>query len=165
GDFAWAGGRAWKLEPQGTSGRRAKLVSFDRGITEEEDSIKRDMFREDRLAESAAKPVAFRKDIDTALEDAARRRSACFLKFETDWCGPCKLMSSFVFTAKAVADAADGLTCIVIDGDVRKDLTEKHAVNAYPTGILLDANGREIARYVGYQSVKETTAFLKKRKP
>src|SRR5262249_59897229 len=136
---------------------------FDPSITEEQDSIKRDLYREDRLAERATKPVAFRQDIDTALKDAARRRSTCFLKFETEWCGPCKLMTSFVFTAKAVADAADGLTCIVIDGDVRKDLTEKHAVNAYPTGILLDANGREIARYVGYQSVKETTAFLKKR--
>lgn len=165
GDFAWAGGQAWKLETEGTSGRRAKLVAFDPGITEEEDSIKRDLFREDRLAERSAKPVAFRKDIDAALKDAAHRRSACFLKFETDWCGPCKLMTSFVFTAKAVADAADGLTCLVIDGDARKDLTERHAVNAYPTGILLDADGREIARYVGYQSVKETTAFLKKRKP
>jgi len=159
GDFAWAGGQAWKLETEGTSGRRAKLVAFDPGITEEEDSIKRDLFREDRLAERSAKPVAFRKDIDAALKDAAHRRSACFLKFETDWCGPCKLMTSFVFTAKAVADAADGLTCLVIDGDARKDLTERHAVNAYPTGILLDADGREIARYVGYQSVKETTAF------
>jgi hypothetical protein len=165
GDFAWAGGRAWKLELEGTGGRKAKLVPFDPGITEEQDSIKRDLYREDRLAERATKPVPFRKDINTALKDAARRRSACFLKFETDWCGPCHLMTSFVFTAKAVADAADGLTCIVIDGDVRKDLTEKHAVNAYPTGILLDADGREIARYVGYQSVKETTAFLEKRKP
>jgi hypothetical protein len=165
GDFAWAGGRAWKLELKGTSGRKAKLVPFDPGITEEQDSIKRDLYREDRLAERATKPVAFRKDIDTALKDAARRRSACFLKFEADWCGLCKLMTSFVFTARAVADAADGLTCIVIDGDARKDLTAKHAVNAYPTGILLDADGREIARYVGYQNVTETTAFLKKRKP
>jgi thioredoxin-related protein len=43
-------------------------------------------------------------------------------------------------------------------------LTEKHKVKAYPTGILFDANGEEIARYVGYQSVKQTTAFLKKVK-
>ena len=63
------------------------------------------------------------------------------------------------------ADAANGLTCIVTDGDARNDLTEKHAVNAYPTGILLDADGREIARYVGYRGVKETTAFLKRRRP
>jgi hypothetical protein len=165
GDFAWAGSRAWKLELEGTRGRKASLVPFDPGITEEQDSIKRDLYREDRLAERAAKPVAFRKDVDSALKDAAQRRSASFLKFETDWCGPCHMMTSFVFTAKAVADAADGLACIVIDGDARKDLTEKHAVNAYPTGILLDADGREIARYVGYQTVKETTAFLRNRKP
>jgi hypothetical protein len=163
GDFAWAGGQAWRLEPEGTTGRRVKLVAFDAGITEEEDSIKRDSYREDRQAERSSKPIAFRKDIDTALKDARGRRSACFLKFETDWCGPCKLMTSFVFTAKAVADASDGLTCIVIDGDARKDLTARHAVKAYPTGILLDADGREVGRYVGYQCVKETAAFLKKR--
>ena len=74
-------------------------------------------------------------------------------------------MTSFVFTSKAVAEAADGLTSIVIDGDARKDLTEMYAVNAYPTGILLDADGREIARYVGYQGVKETATFLKRWRP
>ena len=43
-----------------------------------------------------------------------------------------------------------------------QDLTQKHLVKAYPTGILFDAEGKEIARYVGYQGIKETTAFFKK---
>ena len=164
GDFAWAGGRAWKLELDGTNGRKAKVVSFDPGLTEAEDLVKRDRMREDRLAPRAARPVSFRKDVDAALKDAARNKSAFFLKFETDWCGPCKDMTALVFTAKDVADAAAGITSIVVDGDERKDLTEKHAVKAYPTGILFDADGKEVARYVGYQSVKMTTEFLKKAK-
>ena len=164
GDFAWAGGKAWKLEVEGTSGREAKVVGFDPGLTEEEDAVKRDRMREDRLAARAAKPVAFRKDVDAAVKDAAKNKSAYFLKFETDWCGPCKDMTALVFTAKDVADAAAGVACIVVDGDERKDLTEKHAVKAYPTGILFDADGKEIARYTGYQSVKLTTAFLQKAK-
>ena len=45
-----------------------------------------------------------------------------------------------------------------------KDLTEKHKVKGYPTGVLFDADGKEIARYVGYQSVKDTTEFFKKLK-
>ena len=48
--------------------------------------------------------------------------------------------------------------------DTRKDLTEKHLVKGYPTGILFDAGGKEIARYTGYQSVKETAAFFQKAK-
>jgi hypothetical protein len=164
GDFAWAGGKAWKLEVEGTNGRKAKVVAFDPGLTEEEDVAKRDRMREDRLAARAAKPVAFRKDVDAALKDAAKNKSAYFLKFETDWCMPCKDMTALVFTAKDVADAATGVTCIVVDGDERKDLTGKHAVKGYPTGILFDADGKEIARYSGYKGVKETTAFLQKAK-
>jgi len=164
GDYAWAGGKAWNLVLTGTNGRSAQLVSYDPGMTEEEDTIKRDRLRADRMAPRAAKPVAFRKDVDVTLKEVTANKSVCFIKFETDWCMPCKQMTELVFTAKDVADASSGITCLIVDGDARKDLTEKHKVKAYPTGILLDADGNEIARYVGYQSVKETTAFLKKGK-
>lgn len=164
GDYAWAGGKAWQLELTGTNGRTAHVVSHDPGMTEEEDTIKRDRLRADRMAVRAAKPVPFSKDVDVTLKQVAEKKTAYFIKFETDWCMPCKQMSELVFTAKDVADAANGITCLIVDGDARKDLTEKHKVKAYPTGILFDANGEEIARYVGYQGVKETTAFLKKAK-
>ena len=160
GDFAWAGGRAWKLELAGTNGRQGHLVPFDPGLTEAEDLAKRDRLREDRLAARADKPVAFRHDVDAALA-AAAGKTPYFLKFETDWCGPCKEMTALVFTAKDVADAAQGVACIVVDGDARADLVEKHQVKGYPTGILFSPAGKEIQRYVGYRSVKETSQFLK----
>lgn len=159
GDFAWAGGRAWKLELSGPSGKQGQLVLFDPGITEEEDLIRRDRMREDRLAPRAAKPMVFRHDADAALGEVAGK--SYFLKFETEWCGPCKLMTQWVFTAKDVAEAAEGITCIVVDGDARKDLVEKHAVQSYPTGILFGPDGREIKRYIGYSGVKQTAQFLK----
>jgi thioredoxin-like negative regulator of GroEL len=73
-------------------------------------------------------------------------------------------MDQLVFTAKDVAAAAEGIISITVDGDARKDLREKHKVAAYPTGVLFDAAGKEIARFVGYQSVKQMSAFLKKGK-
>ena len=118
----------------------------------------------DRLAPRAAKPVPFRKDVDAALKDAAQKKMPTFLKFETDWCGPCKTMDQLVFTAKDVATAAEGILSITIDGDARKDLCEKHKVTGYPTGILIGPDGKEIARLVGYQSVKRMTEFFKKAK-
>ncbi len=164
GDFAWAEGKAWKLELIGTTGRSGRLVPFDPGITEEQDALKRDRLRADRLAPRAARPVTFRKDVDAALKEAAGNQAVCFIKFETDWCVPCKQMAQYVFTARDVADAAQGITCLIVDGDARKDLTEKYNVKAYPTGILLGTDGKEIARYVGYQNVIATTAFFKKAK-
>lgn len=162
GDFHWGGGRAWKLELSPTDWRQGKLVAHDPGITEEEDVQMRDHLRADRLAPRAKSPVQFRKDADAAIADALAAKKRYFVKFETDWCGPCKTMAELVFTAQEVVDAATGATCIVVDGDARKDLTEKYEVTAYPTGILFDGEGKEIARYVGYQSVKQTAAFLQK---
>jgi endonuclease/exonuclease/phosphatase family metal-dependent hydrolase len=164
GDFLWVNGAAWKLEVQDTTGKRARLVPYNPGMTEEQDTIQRDSLRADRLAKRAPQPVAFRKDVDAALAEATAKKQPCFLKFETDWCMPCKQMTSLVFTAQDVVTASDGILCIVIDGDQRKDLVEKYAVKAYPTGVLLSGDGKEITRYVGYQNVKATTAFLAKGK-
>jgi thioredoxin-like negative regulator of GroEL len=164
GDYAWAGGTAWKLEVEGTAGRAARLVPFDPGLSEADDAIKRDKLRDDRLAKRADKPVAFRKDVDAALKDAADRKVPLLIKFETDWCVPCKQMTEFVFSAKDVADAAAGVTCVVVDGDARKDLVEKYQVRGYPTGILFDPAGKEVARYSGYRSVKDMAAFFPKAK-
>lgn len=164
GDFHWASGKAWKFEVTNPSGKQARLVEFDPGITQDEDTVMRDRLREDRLAPRALKPVAFRKDVDAALKESLQKKSAYFLKFETDWCGPCKIMDQLVFTAKDVAAAAEGIVSITIDGDARKDLCEKHQVKSYPTGILFGADGTEIVRFSGYRSVKQMTEFLKKAK-
>lgn len=164
GDFAWAAGAAWKLVLEGTAGRKARLVRFDPGTTRAEDAARRDRLREDREAPRAENPVAFRNDADAAIKEAGEKKRPYFLKFETDWCVPCKQMHALVFTSKAVAEASDGVTCIVVDGDARKDLVEKHKVNGYPTGILFGPNGAEVARFSGYRGVKETTEFFGKLK-
>lgn len=162
GDFLWANGSAWKLEVQDTAGRRAKLIPYHPGISEEQDAVQRDALRADRQAKRAAQPLAFRKDVDAAIAEAQAKKQPYFLKFETDWCMPCKQMTSLVFTAQDVVTASEGILCIIIDGDARKDLVEKHQVKGYPTGVLINSEGKEITRFVGYQSVKATSAFLAK---
>ncbi len=163
-DFCWAGGKAWKLEMDGTAGASGKLYSFDPGITQEADEIKRDAYKADRDAPRAETPVAFEKDYEAAMKKAAADKKPVFLKFETEWCGPCKTMTALVFTAKDVAAAADGVVCVKVDGDDQKELVKKYKVEAYPTGVLLDADGKEISRFVGYRGVKAMTEELKKLK-
>lgn len=163
-DFHWAGGKAWKIAPAGTSGLAARVVPFDPGITQVEDDLKRDHYKVDRDAPRAAKPVAFETDFEAALKKAAAAGRPCFVKFETEWCGPCKLMATIVFTAKDVADAAEGVVCVVVDGNKRKDLTERFKVESYPTGVMLDPQAKEIGRTNGYQGVKAMSDFLRKHK-
>lgn len=163
-DFSWAGGKAWKLEMVGTKGSAGRLLPFDPGVSQVDDEAKRDFYKADREAARAARPVSFEKDFEEALKKAATNRQPCYVKFETDWCGPCKLMSALVFTAKDVAEAADGIECVTVDGDKRKDLTQKYKVSGYPTGVMLDATGQEIGRTIGYQGVKATSEFFRKHK-
>ena len=165
GDFAWAGSKAWKLKLEGTAGRSGRLEPFDPGITEIQDEEARDLYRADRLAPRAKTPVAFSKEIEKALAEAKARKAPYFLDFETVWCGPCALMDKYVYTSEVVARAAHEIVCIKVDGDDHKDLKEKYQVESFPTGILFGPDGREIARFNGYGSVREMEAFFRKAAP
>ncbi len=162
GDFAWAGRQAFRFDLEGTNGRKGRLTAIDPGLTPEEDARARDPYWDDKQAERAEAPVAFRRDVEAALAEATESGAVLFLDFETTWCGPCKTMDRLVYTAKAVVAAAEGIFCVKVDGDEHPELKEKYEVTAFPTGILLDPDGGEIARFKGYLSVKEIVAFLAK---
>ena len=73
-------------------------------------------------------------------------------------------MTQYVFTAKDVVEASEGVVCVKVDGDERKDLVERFEVKGYPTGVMLSATGDEAARFLGYQKVVEMAAFLKDKR-
>lgn len=160
GDFAWLNGKAWKLVIQDRAGKRAKLLSFDPGMTEEVDLESRDLFLADKEAEKAEVPISFVTDHAKTMTQAQQEGKNYFIKFEAVWCGPCKLMDKYVYASEAVSEAANETICLKIDGDEQPNLAKKYSVNAYPTGILFDANGKELKRFEGYKSVREMTKFF-----
>lgn len=163
-DFNWSGQQAWRLVLEGTDGARGVVTVYDAGITREEDEANRDPLREDKLAVRAEKPVVFETDYEAAIARARELGRPCFIKFETEWCGSCKIMHEIVFTAKDVADAAQDVVCVKVDADKRKDLAQKYGVMGYPTGVFLDADQKENSRFTGYQSVKEMTELFRRVK-
>lgn len=164
GEYAWLGESAYKLEVNDVRGSSVKLAAFDPGITRAEDALARDPYGADKKAIKADKPLEFRHDIDAAIAEAVDKKQRCFIKFETTWCGPCQMMTQNVFTAKDVVDASKDVVCVKINGDQRRDLVERYAVKAYPTGLMIAADGTEAARFVGYQKVTDMTDFLKEKK-
>ncbi|WIO74359.1 thioredoxin family protein [Porticoccaceae bacterium LTM1] len=159
-DFFWVGEKAYKISLADAYPSKLSVTEFDPGMTKTQDAINRDPQYADRKAKRAEAPLEFSHDIETAIERAKTNGQRYFLDFETDWCGPCKQMDKWVYSAADVVKAAESIVCIKVDGDLNEELAAQNKVNGYPTGILFSAEGKELKRFVGYQSVEEMKRFF-----
>jgi thioredoxin 1 len=96
------------------------------------------------------------------LEEAKKQDKLIFLDAYTTWCGPCKLLKSKTFTdEKAGKFFNDNFINVAFDmeaGDGIK-LAEKYNVNAYPTLLILDKNGKIVTYTIGFINAKELIRF------
>lgn len=67
------------------------------------------------------------------------------IKFEADWCGPCK---SFKPTWNAAVDSYPNVEFETIDADKLPSIVAKYKVQAIPTFVVLE-NGKEVDRLSG----------------
>jgi thiol-disulfide isomerase/thioredoxin len=90
-------------------------------------------------------------DFAQALNRAKTENKLIFFDAYTSWCGPCKWMAKNSFTDEAVATYFNS-HFINFSADMEKgegvDLASKYGVQAYPTLIFIDGNGK-----VAYQTV------------
>lgn len=160
---AWLAGKAWRATAIDPDGLSLTFVSFDPGISEAEEAAKADLYAADRKAPRAVQPVPFGKDFAAALAKARAQGRRVFVDFQTTWCGPCRQMEQLVYTAQPVVEAASGYVPVVLDGDEQRELVKRYQVTAYPTMLLLDADGKELKRAVGYRGVAAMVEFLSER--
>jgi protein disulfide-isomerase len=99
-----------------------------------------------------------------------------FVEFTgSDWCPPCKKLHSEVLESNAFAEFAKGYVLVELDFPRKKEqsddlkaankaLAKEFKITGYPTVVILDADGKEVSRKVGYggQSPQEYLADLKK---
>lgn len=157
----WLDGVAYRALSIDADGSKLSFEAFDPGFTEAEEKDRLDTTKPDREAARAAAPLPFGKDLAAALAEANRTGQKVFVDFETTWCGPCKVMDQWVYTAAEVVDAAKPLLAVKLDGDEQRDLVKKYEVGGYPTMLVLDADGKVLRRAVGYRSVKAMAAWLR----
>lgn len=102
-------------------------------------------------------------DYKAALKKAAAEKRMVLLEFTgSDWCPPCKLQNREVFDTPEFAEFAQSkLVPVKLDfprnipqtEELRasnRELAEKFSVGGFPTLILLDSKGGELARVEGY---------------
>lgn len=117
-------------------------------------------------------------NIEKAKELAKKEKKAVLVEFTgSDWCPPCKALKKNVFnSAEFKTYAKKHLVLVELDFPRDKSKVSKEqatynreqakafAVRGYPTIILMDADGKELTKKVGYgrTSVAKYIESLKK---
>jgi len=117
----------------------------------------------------AAGPVKWEHDYQAALKRAKAEKKVVFMDLWTEWCGPCLRLQKDVFpTPEAQAALAKVVPYSALvqkkDGTPVAEgtkLAETFKLNAFPTMVILDAEGKELRRQVGaFRSGAEFAAWL-----
>ena len=96
-------------------------------------------------------------NLDAALKRAKAEKKQVFVDVWAEWCPPCQHLKNNVFPTPEAGAALSKLVpaSLMVQTKDRKDLAEATAaakrfnVEAFPTLIVLDSNGKEIRRQVG----------------
>jgi len=108
-------------------------------------------------------------DLDAALAQAKAEKKAVLLEFTgSDWCPPCIMMRKNVFSKEEfVTEASKKFILVEIDmprgdkevAEKNQPIAEKYEIDAYPTVVLLDSDGKEFTRFTASMHPK-VDAFL-----
>ncbi len=102
------------------------------------------------------------QDLEAALAKAKAEHRVVLVDIYADWCAQCKELDEHTWPDAGVqAWIKANAVPIRIDTDAkRKDLATRLQIRSYPTVLLLDAEGRELRRILGYQKPQSMLAWL-----
>lgn len=99
-----------------------------------------------------------------AKAEAKKQNKLIFLDAYTTWCGPCKMLKRNTFPDKAAGEFFNkNFVNIALDmesGD-GPAVAAMYGVNAYPTLIITDADGKLVTYTKGYIDAKQLVEFGK----
>ncbi len=96
--------------------------------------------------------------LEKAREQAKTENKPIFLDCYTSWCGPCKMMANNVFTLEAAGDYFNkNFVCVKIDMEKGEGpaIGKQYGVDAYPTFLIINADGKLMHKLVGAMSLEE----------
>lgn len=121
----------------------------------------------------AAPPPGWTEDYAKAVEKAKAEKKNILLDFTgSDWCGYCMALDKEVFSMpKFKSWARDNVVLVKVDFPKtlkqtekikaqNADLKSKYPFGGYPTVVIVDTDGKEIARKVGYTPRSGPVAYL-----
>lgn len=117
------------------------------------------------IATSLMAKTGWDDDYEKSLAKAKETKKMVLLDFTgSDWCGYCIKLDDEVFSKSAFKKfAKENLVLVELDFPHNTPLSKKtkaqndalgkkYKVNGYPTIVLLDSDGKEVTRWVGYDA-------------
>lgn len=105
------------------------------------------------------------QDLEGALTKAKAAHKVVLVDIYAEWCAQCRELDEQTWPDPAVQQwLRQNAVAIRIDTDARRqDLAAKLQVRSYPTVLLLDADGKELRRSLGFQKPEAMQAWLEGR--
>jgi thiol:disulfide interchange protein DsbD len=102
------------------------------------------------------------QDLEGALAKAKAEHKVVLVDIYAEWCAQCKELDEKTWPDATIKQwLAENAVAIRIDTDAkRKDLATKLQIRSYPTVLLLDAEGRELRRLLGFEKPATMKAWL-----
>lgn len=113
-------------------------------------------------APAAKAEGAWGKDFEAALAKAKAEKKLVLLDTYAVWCAQCKELDEKTWPDPAVAGwIKDHAVAVRIDADKdRPDLARTYSIRSFPTVVLMDGDGKEIRRSMGFQQPADMLAWL-----
>ncbi len=95
-------------------------------------------------------------DLPAAIREASRLNRPIFLDLFAVWCTPCKKLEAETFSHPLIAPLLDRFLVVKFDIDqpTGKSITQRYQIGRFPTTLILDPQGREVERIVGYYAAR-----------
>ena len=103
------------------------------------------------LAKKKSEPVEipWMENVPHAVAEAGRTGKPVLVDVWATWCAPCKMMEETTYRDAEVREAIQNFVPLKVDADLQQLFIQRYRINAYPTVLVLDADGEEITRLLG----------------
>jgi thioredoxin-like negative regulator of GroEL len=114
-----------------------------------------------RATPASAASMRWRGSIPEASADAQPLNRPIMLDFWADWCAPCKVMETEVYTNSDFVEASEQFMAVRINADKEPTIARKYRITALPTLLFTDSYGNELFRYIGAMAARPLTELLR----